>query len=310
MNVDMENPIVCDPVTGVCEIPVVTPNSQKLETIAAVMKPIRVIYYTDPICSSCWGIEPQLRKLKLEYGHLLEFEYRMGGLLPDWSYNSGGISKPEDVAHHWDEVSQHYQMPIDGDVWLEDPLHSSYPPSIAFKAAQLQDDQKALIFLRRLRELLFLEKKNITKWEHVVDAALVAKLDVNQLKEDYKNGSAEKLFEEDLELGRQLGIRGFPTIIFINEDGYEQLVYGSKPYKDYELAIKRFLPISKKKFYDNSLNNLMAHYPSLTVKEYAELSNINFLIAKETLEWLCSNNQLKKTETKNGNLYSLRLWNM
>lgn len=305
MKSELKNPLICDSETGVCEIPEFAPISQKVEATAAVMKPIRVIYYTDPICSSCWGIEPQLRKLKLEYGHLLKFEYRMGGLLPDWSYNSGGISKPEDVAHHWDEVSQHYQMPIDGDVWLEDPLHSSYPPSIAFKAAQLQDDQKALIFLRRLRELLFLEKKNITKWEHVLQAALYSQLDVKQLKEDYLNGSAEKHFLEDLELGRQLGIRGFPTIIFMNKDGKDQIVYGSKPYKDYELAIKNLLPISKKKFYDDSLNNLMTHYPSLTVKEYAELSNINILIAKETLEWLSNKNQLKKTVSKNGNLYSL-----
>jgi predicted DsbA family dithiol-disulfide isomerase len=305
MKSETKNPLICDPETGVCEIPVVAPNSQKIETTAALMKPIRVIYYTDPICSSCWGIEPQLRKLKLEYGHLLKFEYRMGGLLPDWSYNSGSISKPEDVAQHWDEVSYYLQMPIDGDVWLEDPLHSSYPPSIAFKAAQLQNDQKALVFLRRLRELLFLEKKNITKWKHVKQAALYSQLDVNQLKEDYLNGSAEKHFLEDLELGRKLGIRAFPTIIFIDVDGNDQIVNGSKPYKDYELAIKNLLPISKKKIYDDSLYHLMTHYPSLTVKEYAELSDKNIIIAKQILDALSSSNQLKKTVTKNGNLYSL-----
>ena len=82
----------------------------------------------------------------MEYGDAIEIEYRMGGLLPDWSYNSGGISKPSDVAHHWDEVSEHYDMPIDGDVWLEDPLDSSYPPSIAFKAAQIQDNEKGYLF--------------------------------------------------------------------------------------------------------------------------------------------------------------------
>ena len=305
MKSEIKNPLICDPETGVCEIPVVAPNSEKEEAIAAEMKPIRVIYYTDPICSSCWGIEPQLRKLKLEYGHLLNFEYRMGGLLPDWSYNSGSISKPEDVAQHWDEVSYYLQMPIDGDVWLEDPLHSSNPPSIAFKAAQLQDDQKALVFLRRLRELLFVEKKNITKWEHVKQAALYSQLDVNQLKEDYLNGSAEKHFLEDLELGRQLGIRGFPTIIFIDKDGNDHIVYGSKPYKNYELAIKNLLPMSKKKFYDNSLHHLMTHYPSLTVKEYAELSDKNIIIAKQILDALSSSTVLKKTETKNGHLYSL-----
>jgi hypothetical protein len=55
----------------------------------------------------------------------MEVKYRMGGLLTDWSYNNGGISKPSDVAHHWDEVSVYYDMPIDGNVWLEDPLPSS-----------------------------------------------------------------------------------------------------------------------------------------------------------------------------------------
>ncbi len=152
------NPLLCDPETGVCAVPG-TASAVWNNTIKAVQKPIRLIYFTDPICSSCWGIEPQLRKLKLEYGQDIAIEYRMGGLLPDWSYNSGGISKPSDVARHWDEVSQHYDMPIDGDVWLEDPLSSSYPPSIAFIAATLQDKEKAVRFLRRIREMVFLEKK-------------------------------------------------------------------------------------------------------------------------------------------------------
>ena len=69
--------------------------------------------------------------MKLEYGDYINIEYHMGGLVPSWEgFNSGGITKPSDVAHHWDEVSKYYEMPIDGDIWLEDPLHSSYPPSI------------------------------------------------------------------------------------------------------------------------------------------------------------------------------------
>lgn len=118
----------------------------------------------------------------------------MGGLLPDWSYNSGGISKPSDVAYHWDEVSVYYDMPIDGDVWLEDPLNSSYPPSIAFKAAEIQDKDKAVNFLRILRELVFLKKKNITRWEYIAMAAKEAGLDVVKLKTDFER-SAQKLLK-------------------------------------------------------------------------------------------------------------------
>lgn len=111
---DKNNPLLCDPITGVCEIP--GSEASKKIPVQKMNKPVKLVYFTDPICSTCWGIEPepQLRKLKLEFGNGLEFEYRMGGLLPDWNYNSGGIGKPSDVAQHWDEVSAHYDMPIDG----------------------------------------------------------------------------------------------------------------------------------------------------------------------------------------------------
>lgn len=179
---DTLNPLLCDPAEGICEIPD-SSTTTDFDT-SATIKTIKLVYFTDPICSSCWGIEPQLRKLKLEYGQHIEIEYRMGGLLPDWSYNNGGISKPSDVAHHWDEVSLYYDMPIDGDVWLEDPLSSSYPPSIAFKAAQLQSEEKALLFMRAIREMVFLKKKNIAKWESLEQAAISVGLNAQQLETD------------------------------------------------------------------------------------------------------------------------------
>ena len=172
------NPLLCDIETGTCET--IEAKDTIVKAIAAKGKKIKMVYFTDPICSSCWGIEPQLRKLKLEYGEHLEVEYRMGGLLPDWNYNSGGISKPSDVAHHWDEVSEHYDMPIDGNLWLEDPLPSSYPPSIAYKAAEMQNIEKAYLFMREIREMVFLKKKNIAKWEYIATAAKTVGLDVEQ----------------------------------------------------------------------------------------------------------------------------------
>ena len=162
------NPLLCDPETGICEINIAGTDARKDHSVISNEKPVKIIYFTDPICSSCWGIEPQLRKLKLEYGNYIEIEYRMGGLLPDWSYNSGGISKPSDVAHHWDEVSNYYDMPIDGDIWLEDPLYSSFPPSVAFKAAQLQRNVKAILFLRQVREMVFLQKRNIRRKQQIL----------------------------------------------------------------------------------------------------------------------------------------------
>ncbi|WP_187264328.1 ClpXP adapter SpxH family protein [Pontibacter beigongshangensis] len=297
------NPLLCDIETGICEIPTSSESGQQQQR-AADKKPVRIIYFTDPICSSCWGIEPQLRKLKLEYGHDLQIEYHMGGLLPDWSYNSGGIGGPADVAHHWDEASAHYDMPIDGDVWLEDPLHSSYPPSVAFKAAQLQNEEKAVAFLRRTREMLFLEKKNITKWEHMSAAAVQVGLDPEKLKQDYE-GSANDLFKADLELGRQLGVRGFPTLFFADGQNKQQTVYGFRPYEQYENAVLNLHPQATKVSYNKAWDYLFGKYPTLATREFAELSGQTKAQSEAQLQQLADQNKLSKQVTKNGDFWSV-----
>lgn len=297
------NPLLCDIETGMCETGNATINTATQGNIQSTKKSVKLIYYTDPICSSCWGIEPQLRKLKLEYGNAVEIEYRMGGLLPDWSYNSGGIEKPSDVASHWDEVSVHYDMPIDGDVWLEDPLHSSYPPSIAFKAAQLQDEDKAHLFMREIREMVFLKKKNIAKWEHIEVAAKNVGLNVEQLKTDYE-GNARVLFEDDLKLGIELGVRGFPTIFFTDEAGNKETVYGTRPYVYYEMAILKLNPEATKSEYSKNWESLFEKYPTLTAKEFSELSGTPRVESENVLNELSNNGKLEKTTTKNGSIWT------
>lgn len=297
-----KNPMYCDPETGVCEIPETT-TGETMINLQADKKPVRLLYFTDPICSSCWGIEPQLRKLKLEYGDSFDMEYRMGGLLSGWeNYGGSDVSGPKSVAQHWEEASDHYQMPIDGDVWLEDPLDSSYPPSIAFKAAQLQDAEKAVSFMRRVREMLFLEKKNISKWNHLKEAAKASNLDVQQFKTDYE-GKAKELFEEDLELKKQMGVRGFPTIFFADEEGNRLLVYGSKPYEKYEETLLKLYPEAKKQEIDNKPENLFKLYPTYTTREFAEMSGKSRSEAENVLEELASEGKIKKQESKKGPLW-------
>ncbi len=297
------NPLMCDPESGVCEIPGTQIDSKKT-TIKSSNKPVKLIYYTDPICSSCWGIEPQLRKLKLLYGDSIEIDYRMGGLLPDWSYNSGGISGPADVAKHWDEASLHYEMPIDGDVWLEDPLDSSFPSCIAVKAAQRQDKSKAVVFMRILREKLYLDKINIAKWENIKNAASQSGLDIVKLQEDF-NGAAKQDFQDDLTLAKELGVRGFPTIFFTDGSGKQLTVYGSKPYQFYENTLLEIYPQAVKKDLLDK-NNPMALfdlYPTLSPKEYAVILDKTTPQASTILEELFDKGKLKKKVIKTGVLY-------
>lgn len=297
--------VLCNTKTGMCET-----NNNKADTLKNIDvkfnndNKIKIIYFTDPICSSCWGIEPQLRKLKLEYGKHIEIEYKMGGLLSDWSYNSGGISKPSDVAKHWDEASEYYNMPIDGDVWLEDPLESSYPPSIAFKAAQLQGQKKAMFFLRRMREMVFLEKINIAKWENIEKAAKATKLDIEKLKIDILE-KGKKLFYKDLEQAKEYGVRGFPTIFFIDKKEIVETVYGARPYAFYEMGVLKTKPNIIKTEYNKDWEFIFSKYKTLTLREYSDLTGNPKLTSKKELNLLTKEGKLNKLETKNGSIWKL-----
>lgn len=298
------NPLLCDPSAGFCTIP----DSSSMTDLptSSTEKPIQVIYFTDPICSSCWGIEPQLRKLKLEYGENLKIDYHMGGLLPDWSYNSGGISQPSDVAHHWDEASHYYDMPIDGDIWLEDPLNSSFPASIAFKAAQMQNNDLAVHFLRSVREMLFLRKINISRLENLLLAVKEVGLDADQFLKDW-NGPAQRLFEEDLKITKKYGVRGFPTMFFADAHGNREMVYGSKPYEAYESAVLKLLPTASRNAYAQNWESLFTHFSSLTALEFSVLSGNNRSQSERLLNQLVESGRLQKLTTRNGSLWFVKL---
>ncbi|TCK80805.1 ClpXP adapter SpxH family protein [Albibacterium bauzanense] len=304
MNEEKNNALFCDIETGICEVPE-TQSINEATDISSKIKPVHVLYFTDPICSSCWGIEPQLRKLKLEYGEYFDIEYRMGGLLAGWNtYGGSDVSNPKDVAVHWEEAGAHYEMPIDGDVWIEDPLSSSYPPSIAFKAAQLQGNDKALDFLRRIKEMIFLEKKNIEKWENLEAAASQVGLDLEQFKVDFE-GRGKEMFDQDLVLKGQLGVRGFPTIFFTDEDDNRFKVYGSKPYESYEQALLKLYPEAVKQAIDTDFENIFSHYPTLTSKEFGVLTSRSKDETEEFLNELYKQNKIGKYVSKNGVLWTV-----
>ena len=52
-NKDDSNPLMCDPVTGICEIPGAEGKGE-INT-QSINKPIKIAYFSDPICSACWG---------------------------------------------------------------------------------------------------------------------------------------------------------------------------------------------------------------------------------------------------------------
>jgi 2-polyprenyl-6-methoxyphenol hydroxylase-like FAD-dependent oxidoreductase/predicted DsbA family dithiol-disulfide isomerase len=283
-------------------VPLITKQTRPIKS-KTNQKEISILYFTDPICSTCWIIQPQLRKLQLEYADYVSIEYKMGGLLPSWeNFNRFGITKPSEVAAHWDEVCSFYEMPVNKNIWLEDPLPSSYPPSIAFKAAQLQDTGKAVIFLRRIREMVFLEKKNIIKKEFLHQAAFESGLDAARLLRDLE-GRAQGMFREDLILSDLLEIKVLPTLFFSNKEGVQLALNGFQPYESFEEIIKELDPSIEKSPFDTSPKYLFKEFQTLSTKEFSFLRDEAEDLSLKLLEELFNLQLIKRIESPSGSMW-------
>lgn len=238
------NQMVCDVETGICGA--AEEGEMEMIDFNQPQKTINLYYVTDPICSHCWAIEPVLRRFVEQYGHYFNFHTVMGGLLEKWHDGpidpANGIYKPADVAGHWREVGEHFRMPIDGSLMIDNPVQSSYPPSRVFKVIQKKHgDDVAFVFLRRAREALFAFNQNISDKQVLTEIVNELGLAGESIINEAEQPIGQQLLNEDFSLVRNLGARGFPTIIMVNEENKGVKIVGGRPLEYYVDGLKQVL---------------------------------------------------------------------
>lgn len=239
------NNMICDIKTGVCGPGGETANSIEFIDLSATKKTIELYYATDPICSHCWALEPVLRRFVDQYGQYFNMHTLMGGLLEKWdgfADVNNGIQRPSDVAGHWREVGAQSRMPIDGSLWHDNPIESSYIPSRVYKVIQKQNPALANVFLRRAREAVFAFNQNIAQDQQLIAIINQIGLDGEQIVHQSKQPEAEAWLQEDFRRVRELGVRGFPTIVMVNEEQKGVRIVGARSLEHYADALQQLLP--------------------------------------------------------------------
>ncbi|WP_053361424.1 DsbA family protein [Bacillus sp. FJAT-27251] len=282
--------MICDLETGVCGV--AGEDEMELMDFQQPKKTIDLYYVTDPICSHCWAVEPVLRRFIEQYGHYFNVHTVMGGLLEKWGDGpvdpANGISGPADVAGHWREVGEYSRMPIDGSLMIDNPVQSSYPPSRVFKVIQKKHDSVlASEFLRRTREALFIFNQNIAEKPVMTEIVNHLGLDGEAIVKEAEQGSGQEWLMEDFALVRKLGVRGFPTIVMINEENKGVKIVGGRPFEYYVNGLKQVL--NEEELQPNqqpSLSSLLEKEKLLFSKEIEVMydidpSEVNGFVEKE-----------------------------
>lgn len=285
----INNNLICDLETGVCGV--ASDNEMELIDFNPPSKKVDFYYVTDPICSHCWAIEPTLRRFLKQYGQYLNFKTVMGGLLEKWHGGpvdpANGIYGPTDVAGHWREVGAHYRMPIDGSLMIDNPVQSSFPPSRVYKIIQKHHgEEKAFEYLRRAREYLFVFNQNIGEASVLIEIVNAMGLNGEAIIKEANEKTGHDLLNEDFMLTRNLGARGFPTIIMVNEEKKGVKLVGGRPFKNYLDGLTQVLGENPTPKQLPSLSALLEEEKLLFAKEIevmydVEKSNLQAFVKNE-----------------------------
>lgn len=208
------------------------------------MPAVTLTQVTDPACTWCWGAEPVLRRLEETYRDQVSFEFVTGGLVRDFETfhdAANGITAPADVAPHWETAAARHGMPVDADVWRVDPPRSTYPASVAYHAAKAQDPAAARRYLRRLREAVATERRNVARREVLVSLADGIGLDVDALVEALDDGSAREAFSADRAFARRHGATQFPSFR-VSAAGGTRWLFGFQRFDALAAAIEDIAP--------------------------------------------------------------------
>lgn len=191
-------------------------------------------------------MEPQMRKLRYLLKDKLKIKYIMGGLLRDWKHysdNLNNINCPSQLGPLWMEAKQRSGQPIEENIWLFNPVDTSYPACMAVKAAENQSLVAGEAMLRKLREAVMMNKKNIGETDILMELALDLEqkgiLNKHKFEKCFFSEEATLLFQKDLDTIKIKGIGRFPTLLISFGEKTMQIT-GYRPFSVL-LDIFRFL---------------------------------------------------------------------
>jgi len=266
-------------------------------------KQIEIYVFIDPLCPECWALEPTLKKLQIEYGDKFSIRHVLTGRL-----TSLNISKkaPSEIAKVWERTASRSGMSCDGDVWFEDPISKPIAASVAVKAAELQGKRAGVKYLRKLREVLFLEKQNITKREILINIAESAGLDVEEFKKDLLSDSACKAFQCDLKITREMEVEESPTLVFFNNEKIEEegiKLSGTYPYEIYVQVLEEILQRKPLAHTPPPLEEFLSYFKFVATKEIAVVYNLSCQEVEKEMKKLLIKQAVERVPVKYGTFW-------
>lgn len=208
----------------------------------------KFLYIADPMCSWCYGFSLELSKL-LETIPGAELDIVLGGLR---AYNTDTLDEDtrQLILSHWKKVADVSGLPFDMTA-LNKPgfIFNTEPACRAVVTAKLLADEgdsgELLQLFRAIQHAFYAEAKDVTD-ELVLAEVCVQALnqggstayDVESYLETLQSPSSHDETRQHFEQIQRWGIRGFPVLCLVKEDGLHMIASGYAKLESLQQALQ------------------------------------------------------------------------
>jgi len=172
-----------------------------------------LIYFTDPMCSWCYGFSPVIEDIRRTFGPALPIRVVMGGLRPGTETPMTEEAKLE-IADHWTHVHEATGLPFNG-AGMSRPgfVYDTDPAARAVVVARRDGEEMAAAFLVRAQRAFYAEGRDVTLPEVLGEIAEELGLDREPFLETLASEEAKAETWRDYAISQRAGVTGFPTLV-------------------------------------------------------------------------------------------------
>lgn len=197
----------------------------------------KFLYIADPMCSWCYGFSHELQKFLVEIPDA-ELDIVLGGLR---AYNKQTMDadQREMILSHWEKVRQVSGLPFDM-TGLDKPdfIYDTEPACRAVVTAKiLTEDMPTKInfaVFQTIQHAFYAEAKDVTDELVLAEVAVQALnayensdvFDVASFLETLHSAESKEETRQHFEQVQRWGVRGFPMLLLVREDGLHTLSSG------------------------------------------------------------------------------------
>lgn len=214
-----------------------------------LMQKNTILYVFDPLCGWCYGFSATMVDLFNKRKDEFDFEVISGGMVTGsriapyssmHGYISGAYKRVEDMTGA--KFGEPYLNEL---LKSDDKLMNSEPPSRALVTFRSFKPDEVVPFAHALQKKQYVEGKDLNNTSVYEELASEFGVDVSEFMKRYESDEMKHQTVQDFQWSQSAGVKGFPTVVLKNEQGYYLVSNGYRPLDEVEKVIETIQGMAK-----------------------------------------------------------------